>query len=214
MVINDTNSILIGVTGGIASGKSTIIRHLNKKGYSTIEADKIGHKILDPKNPIYHKIIKKFGKDILDSKGFINRHILGKIVFSNPNKLKQLNEISHPAIAEMIKKEFKKLASNGDRRIVFLEAALLIETNWYKFCDQVWVVMLEPSIASKRLQLRDGLSIKEAESRLRSQISAESRKVHADVVLKNNTSSGDLIRQTEEVLRKIKVFKNEVVEPS
>ena len=208
MVINAKDSILVGITGGIASGKSTIIRHLNQNGYPTIEADKIGHKILEPRNPGYQKILNKFGKEILDNKGSINRQILGKLVFSNPNKLKQLNEISHPAIAEMIKKEYEKLALNNTGRIVFLEAALLIETNWYKFCDLVWVVMLKPSIAAKRLQLRDGLSKEEANSRLKAQLSADFRKEYADEVLNNEKSSDDLIRQTEELIKRLKFLKS------
>ena len=207
MGINNTNSVLIGITGGIASGKSTVIKYLNKKGYSTIEADKMGHTILEPKNPGYQKIIEKFGKKILDHKGIINRQILGKIVFSNPKKLEQLNQISHPAIAEMIKIEYEKLALNSLERIVFLEAALLIETNWYKFCDQIWVVMLEPSIAAKRLQIRDGLSKEEAEYRLNAQLPADFRKEHADIILKNDKSTDYLIRQTEEVLKRLKKLK-------
>ena len=111
MGFNNKNSFLIGLTGGIASGKSTVIRHLNQKGYSTIEADKMGHAILEPKNPGYQRIIEKFGKEILDHKGIINRQILGKIVFSNPEKLEQLNQISHPAIAEMIKIEYEILGN-------------------------------------------------------------------------------------------------------
>ena len=213
MGFRNKDSVLIGITGGIASGKSTVIKHLNQNGYSTIEADKMGHKILEPKNPGYQKILENFGGEILDHKGLINRQILGKIVFNNPKKLEQLNKISHPAIAEMIKIEYEKLALNSLERIVFLEAALLIETNWYKFCDQIWVIMLEPSIAAKRLQIRDGLSKEEAESRLKAQLPANLRKVHADIVLKNDKSSDYLIRQTEIVLKRLKSSKIEDVSP-
>ena len=201
---NDANSILIGITGGIASGKSTMINYLNEKGYSTIEADQLGHKILEPENPGYKNILEIFGTDILDKSGTINRQILGKIVFSNPNKLKQLNDISHPAISKMIKKEYKKLSPNSLEGIVFLEAALLIETDWYKLCDQIWVVLLEHFLANKRLQLRDGLSKEEAESRLSSQISPEKRIEFADLVINNNKSSKDLILQTKSALRNLK----------
>ena len=201
---NDANSILIGITGGIASGKSTMINYLNEKGYSTIEADQLGHKILEPENPGYKNILEIFGNDILDKSGTINRQILGKIVFSNPNKLKQLNDISHPAISKMIKKEYKKLSPNSLEGIVFLEAALLIETDWYKLCDKIWVVLLEHFLANKRLQLRDGLSKEEAESRLSLQISPEKRIEFADLVINNNKSSKDLILQTKSALRNLK----------
>ena len=122
---NDANSILIGITGGIASGKSTMISYLNEKGYSTIEADKLGHKILEPENPGYKNILEIFGNDILDKSGTINRQILGKIVFSNPNKLKQLNDISHPAISKMIKKFGVKEEPKGK------ETELLKGSNYY-----------------------------------------------------------------------------------
>ena len=201
---NDKKSILIGVTGGIASGKSTIINYLNEKGYSTIEADKLGHKILEPKNPSYTNIVEIFGKDILDKSGTINRQILGEIVFSDHKKLKQLNDISHPAICKMIKQEYKELSTNSLDGIIFLEAALLIETGWYKLCDQIWVVILEPFIATKRLQLRDGLSEEEAETRLKTQISPEKRVDYADLVLNNSKSSKNLLQQTESALNRLK----------
>tara|TARA_Y100001970_G_scaffold285362_1_gene404822 strand:- start:283 stop:930 length:648 start_codon:yes stop_codon:yes gene_type:complete len=204
MSYNYKDSVLVGITGGIASGKSTIIRYLNRKGYSCIEADKLGHEILEPKNPSYKKILEKFGDTILDSSGNINRQTLGRIVFSNPKKLKQLNEISHPAIAKMIKKEFEKLSLSSLGGIVFLEAALLIETNWDKFCDQVWVVMLDPLLAKKRLQLRDGLSKEDAEFRLNAQLDPDLRRTRADLVLNNNNSSNDLLKQTDTALKELK----------
>ena len=204
MGLNTSNSVLIGITGGIASGKSTIIKYLSKKGYSTIEADKLGHKILAPNNPGYQKIIEIFGNGILEPSGIINRQTLGKIVFTNSEKLEKLNEISHPAIAKMIENEYKQKSSLSLEGIVFLEAALLIETNWYKLCDQVWIVMLDPILAKKRLQLRDGLSKEDAESRIKSQLCHDSRKEYADLLLNNNNSSDDLIHQTESALKNLK----------
>jgi len=204
MIYNKKNSILIGITGGIASGKSTILKYLNEKGYSTINADKLGHKVLEKENSGYQKLLDTFGNEILNPNGSINRQQLGKIVFGNSEKLKTLNDISHPAIANMIKEEFKKSVLVSVDGIVFLEAALLIETNWYKFCGQTWVVLLDSSIASKRLQLRDGLSKKEAELRINIQINPEDRIAKADVVLKNNKTTGDLIFQTDQALEKLK----------
>ena len=122
--------ILIGLTGGIASGKSTVIQYIRYQGYPVIDADKLGHKILESGNPGYGKVIEKFGKGILNKDKTVNRLILGGIVFSDPSKLKALNEISHPIIAEMVLKEFKSMVSKDSKGIVFLEAALLIEANW------------------------------------------------------------------------------------
>tara|TARA_B100000686_G_C16136358_1_gene639901 strand:- start:141 stop:560 length:420 start_codon:yes stop_codon:yes gene_type:complete len=130
------------------------------------------------------------------------------MVFADSEKLKKLNEISHPTIAEMIKKEYLKSVSDSVDKIVFLEAALLIETDWYKFCDQTWIVMLDTDIAVKRLQMRDGLNKDEAESRINVQLNPEDRLKYADVILKNNKSPENLIFQTDKALQSFKISRS------
>ena len=195
--------ILIGLTGGIASGKSTVIQYLRYQGYPVIDADKLGHKVLEPENPGYRKVLEIFGEGILNKDKTVNRLILGGIVFSDPSKLKSLNEISHPIIAEMVQKEFKSIVSNDSKRIVFLEAALLIEANWYNMCHHIWVVTLETVEAIRRLQKRDGFSESEARSRLESQITAKERLAYADVILRNDGSRKDLLSQTQYALEEM-----------
>ena len=197
-------SVLVGLTGGIASGKSTIIQYLRHNGYAVIEADKLGHKVLDPGNAGYQKVIETFGKYILLPDGAVNRTALGKIVFGDPKQLQRLNDISHPIIADMIKKEYGNLVKDSSRRIVFLEAALLIEANWHKVCQHIWVVALDPEVAIQRLQNRDALSKTEAQARIEAQLSQEERLVYADVVLKNDGTPEDLITQTLQALKKLK----------
>ena len=165
-----TGSLLIGLTGGIASGKSTVLQHLRQAGYSVIDADKLGHKVLEQGNPGYNKVVKCFGNEILNPDGSVNRTALGRIVFVDAEKLKQLNEISHPIIAEMIQKEFEESVSDSNGGIVFLEAALLIEANWYKVCGHIWVVSLDPTVALHRLKERDNLSETEAKQRVGTQL--------------------------------------------
>ena len=195
--------ILIGITGGIASGNSTVIQYLRYQGYSIIDADKLGHKVLEQGNPGYSKVLEKFGDGILNKDKTVNRLILGGIVFSDPSKLKSLNEISHPIIAEMVLKEFKSIVSKDSKGIVFLEAALLIEASWYNMCHHIWVVTLESEEASLRLQKRDGLSESEARSRIESQLTAKERFRYADVVLRNDGSRKDLLSQTQYALEEI-----------
>tara|TARA_B100000686_G_scaffold223738_1_gene230955 strand:- start:66 stop:677 length:612 start_codon:yes stop_codon:yes gene_type:complete len=195
--------ILIGLTGGIASGKSTVIQYLRYQGYPVIDADKLGHKVLEPENPGYRKVLEIFGEGILNKDKTVNRLILGGIVFSDPSKLKSLNEISHPIIAEMVQKEFKSIVSNDSKGIVFLEAALLIEANWYNMCHHIWVVTLETVEAIRRLQKRDGFSESEARSRLESQITAKERLAYADVILRNDGSRKDLLSQTQYALEEM-----------
>ncbi|MBS1254340.1 MAG: Dephospho-CoA kinase [Deltaproteobacteria bacterium] len=192
--------MLIGLTGGIASGKSTVIQYLRDKGYPVIDADKLGHRVLEQGNPGYDKVVEKFGIDILNQDNSVNRLVLGRIVFGDPEKLKQLNEISHPIIAEMIQKEFESLVSEDTEGIVLLEAAILIEANWHKMCDYIWVVTLEQDVAVQRLQKRDGLSEIDARSRLDAQLAPEERLAYADVILRNEGTMNDLISKTKQAL--------------
>ena len=207
MISKDKKSGLVGLTGGIASGKSTVLKYLSENGYAVIDADKLGHRVLDPVNPGFQKVVETFGKEILHLDGTVNRQILGKIVFADPLRLIQLNEISHPMIAEMIENEYEKLVSNSVNKIVFLEAALLIEANWHKVCGQIWVVTLDPAEAMKRLKERDGLSKADARSRIDSQLAPEERVAYADVVLKNDGLPKDLVFQTQLALQQLKQAK-------
>ncbi|HIB16700.1 MAG TPA: dephospho-CoA kinase [Candidatus Lambdaproteobacteria bacterium] len=203
-----TGSLLIGLTGGIASGKSTVLQHLRQAGYSVIDADKLGHKVLEQGNPGYNKVVKCFGNEILNPDGSVNRTALGRIVFVDAEKLKQLNEISHPIIAEMIQKEFEESVSDSNGGIVFLEAALLIEANWYKVCGYIWVVSLDPTVALRRLQERDNLSETEAKLRVGAQLDQEERLAYADVVLQNEGTLEELFTQTQQALRELKQSMN------
>ncbi|RTZ84892.1 MAG: dephospho-CoA kinase [SAR324 cluster bacterium] len=203
-----TGSLLIGLTGGIASGKSTVLQHLRQAGYSVIDADKLGHKVLEQGNPGYNKVVKCFGNEILNPDGSVNRTALGRIVFVDAEKLKQLNEISHPIIAEMIQKEFEESVSDSNGGIVFLEAALLIEANWYKICGHIWVVSLDQTVALRRLKERDNLSETEAKLRVGAQLDQEERLAYADVVLQNEGTPEELFTKTQQALRELKQSMN------
>ena len=203
-----TGPLLIGLTGGISSGKSTVLQHLRQAGYSVIDADKLGHKVLEQGNLGYNKVVKSFGNEILNPDGSINRTALGRIVFVDAEKLKQLNEISHPIIAEMIQNEFEESVSDSNGGIVFLEAALLIEANWYKVCGHIWVVSLDPTVALSRLKKRDNLSETEAKLRVGAQLDQEERLTYADVVLQNEGTHEELFTQTQQALRELKQSMN------
>ena len=203
-----TGSHLIGLTGGIASGKSTVLQHLRQAGYSVIDADKLGHKDLEQGNSGHNKVVKYFGNEILNLDGSVNRTALGKIVFVDAEKLKQLNEISHPIIAEMIQNEFEESVSDSNGGIVFLEAALLIEANWYKVCGHIWVVSLDPTVALSRLKERDNLSENEAKLRVGAQLDQEERLAYADVVLQNEGTHEELFTQTHQALQELKQSMN------
>ena len=198
-------SVLVGLTGGIATGKSTVIQYLRENGYSVIDADKLGHRVLEPRSYGYQQIVETFGIEIINPDGTVNRPALGKIVFGDLQKLKELNKISHPIIAEMIQTEYEKLVADSVDNIVFLEAALLIEANWHKVCQHIWVVPLDPAIAILRLQARDGLSYIDANARLEAQLAPEDRLAYADLILKNDATKDDLITKTQQALQDLKL---------
>ena len=196
--------IIIGLTGGIASGKSTVARILEMRGYPLIDADILGHRVLEYPHPGFREVIEAFGTGILDHNGKISRPKLGLIVFQDPLKLEKLNNISHPYINRMIEQESLKLAKEHFSKIIFLEAALLVETGWQHKCSQVWVVTSNEANIIQRLAHRNGLNPEDAKQRISSQFSSEKRLVHADLVLENNGTQKDLEKKTNQVIKKFK----------
>ena len=201
MIPKFTEPLLIGITGGIASGKSTVVKYLLKKGYPVIDADKLGHEVLDPTNPGYSEVVDLFGKKILRFNGTIDRKILGDIVFKDYDLLKKLNNISHPQIYKMIEKKYNYLLTENKSRVVFLEAALLIQANWHKLCDQVWLVKTKKSIALDRLQKRDNLSKKDALDRINSQDPWSKKLSCIDLILVNEGFQEELEGQIKIALQ-------------
>ena len=191
---------LIGLTGSIASGKSAASDYLQKQGFPIIDADKLGHRVLEPGHEGFSRIIETFGKQILNPDGTVNRPALGGIVFKDSDQLAKLNQISHPLIAKMILEDAQRLAQERADRIVFLEAALLIEANWKEACEQVWLILADPDVAIRRLMQRNGLTKEQAQSRLALQLSNEERTSHSHVILKNDHSLDDLYQQLAKAL--------------
>ena len=193
--------VTIGLTGGIGSGKSTVARMLEKRGYPVIDADMMGHQVLEFPHPGFREVIKAFGKGILDQHGKISRPKLGLIVFKDPQKLEKLNNISHPHIDRMIKQESLKLSKEHSSKIIFLEAALLIETGWQQKCSQVWVITSKESYIIQRLAIRNGMNASEAKRKIASQLSSDKRLIHADFVLENNGTEKDLEKKIDQAIK-------------
>ncbi len=192
--------MIIGLTGGIASGKSTVSSYLSELGAAIIDSDKIAHSVL--KDPFaYNRIVSKFGSNILDDNAMINRSYLGEIVFNNPGKRKELEKITHPLIISKIHKKIEEFQKKN--RIVILDAPLLFEVNLDKIVDQTWVVYVDKKTQIKRLMNRNDLSYEEAKTRIESQLSLETKRLMADVVI-NNTGSIEALKA--DVLRKWRDF--------
>jgi dephospho-CoA kinase len=190
--------IVIGLTGGIGTGKSEVARIFQELGAVLINADQIGHQAYTPHSEIWQEVVKAFGEEILQPSGEIDRKKLGSIVFADPDQLTRLNQIMHPRMARMVARQVQELGEQG-ADVVVVEAALLFEAGWDSLVGEVWSTESPEDLVIKRLQSRSGLSQEEAKKRIDSQMSAEERKSRSQVVVDN---SGDLV-DLERVVRSI-----------
>ncbi len=167
---------VIGLTGGIGSGKSTVSQCLAELGAAIIDADKVGHEAFKPDTEAWHEVIATFGKQILTPGGEIDRKKLGSIVFSQPEALLRLNRIMHPRMRDMIEAQIEKYRQQGVD-VVVLEAAILIEaeSDWISLVDEIWVTVASEAAVVKRLKQQRELDEKQTLARIRSQLSTEER---------------------------------------
>lgn len=174
--------IVIGVTGGIGTGKSYVSGYLQEWGATLINADKVGHEALKKGTKVHADIVAAWGPGLLTPEGEIDRKKLGSIVFGNPQALARLNGIIHPQMAQMMAQEIDRLRQQGVEMVV-LEAAILIEANWQGLVDEVWMTTAPEEAVIQRLAGRDGLAAEQVRARIRSQMPAEERAKHATVVI-------------------------------
>ena len=172
----------MGLAGGIGSGKSTVSQILLELGAVILDADKVGHEAYQPGTEVWREVVAAFGREILTPEGDIDRKKLGGIVFSNPESLARLNQIMHPRIYRRVKAQIEAYEQQGVA-VVVLEAPLLVETGWTSGVDEVWVTTAPQSTVLHRLEERTGLSHQQSLARIRSQLPAEQRLTHADVVI-------------------------------
>ena len=187
---------IIGLTGGIGSGKSIVTRYLSEKGVPIIDADLIAKQIVEPDQPALLAIVSAFGENILTASGELDRKALGKIVFNNEQKRKQLEAILHPQIREEIKNEIENKKS--DYPYIVVDIPLLIEQNYQPLVDQIWVVDCLPEQQIQRVQQRDNLSRNEIKNIMASQANRQQRLRFADKVLDNTDSLAKLYKQLDQ----------------
>jgi dephospho-CoA kinase len=190
--------LIVGLTGGIASGKSTVAKIFKSLGAEVIDADRIAHQVLKTDTSVHRRIVDAFGDNILDENGEIDRSKLGCVVFNDPELLNTLNEIVHPAVIEGIRSEADKRLSTGKCKILVAEIVLLIERNLTCTVDFVVLVHADKGIQLKRAMGR-GLSGEDVLKRLRAQMSSDEKIPYADYVIYNSGSMSDTIRQTKAV---------------
>jgi len=193
---------VIGLTGGIGSGKSTVSRFLAELGTVVIDADKVGHELINPESETWQEVVAAFGRRILAPGGDIDRKKLGEIVFSDPEFLVRLNQIMHPRMFEVVKARIEEYSQQGVS-VVVLEAPLLLEAGWSSLVDEVWVTVAPESAVLRRLTDRAGLSEAESLARIRSQLSSEEQVRLADVVVDTDCSLDELRGRVGELWRRL-----------
>ncbi|MAT83268.1 MAG: dephospho-CoA kinase [Gammaproteobacteria bacterium] len=187
----------IGLTGGIASGKSTAARYLEQLGASVIDADKLGHRVYEPGTAGFRAVVHAFGDDIVGDDGLIDRRALGGKVFGDPDALKRLTDIVWPEIRALAEAEMAAQLAEDPGRVVVLEAAVLFEAGWQDAVDEVWTVVVAPEVAVARACARDGLSEEDVRRRLDAQMSNDERRAMADVVIDNSGDTETLLARLD-----------------
>lgn len=197
--------VVIGLTGGIGTGKSEVSRLLEGLGAVIIDADKVGHEAYLPHSEAWQEIVKTFGAEVLQPNEEIDRKKLGGLVFNDPKAMEKLNAIMHPKMYKMIEERIQRLKRESAKDIV-VEAAILIEAHWTPLVDEVWVTVSPEEEVIRRIQSRNNLSADAIRSRIRSQMPQEERVRYAGAVIEND---GDLsgLRERVETLWKSRMKK-------
>jgi len=202
---------VIGLTGGIGSGKSTVSRFLAELGAVVINTDKVGHELFKPDTDAWREVVAVFGRQILAPQGEVDRDKLGEIVFATPQARDQLNRIMHPRIRDWVKAEIKEYRRRGIKLLV-LEVPLLVEVplslragepSLSDEVDEVWVTVAPEATVLKRLKERGGISEEQILARIRSQLSSEERARRADVIIDTDCSLDELKTRVRELWRKL-----------
>ena len=192
----------LGLTGGIASGKSAVAAMLRDLGFSVLDADSLAHKIIEPGQPAYEEVMREFGPAIKDGQGRINRAKLGAFVFADRVKLDRLNAIVHPRVAEVVLRQFDEWQRNGMRDAAFVEAALLIESGIHKHLDGLVVAWCLPEQQLERLRTR-GMGEDEARRRINAQMPVEEKLRYATEKIDCSGTLEQTRRQVEVLAAKL-----------
>lgn len=194
--------VVIGLTGNLGTGKTTVSEVLARLGAEVINADELGHEFLKPGTEAYRDIISSFGTSILKENGEIDRHRLAQLVFSHPEKLARLNQIMHPRMYRVVEKKIADYRRRGARAVV-LEAALLIEAGWTPLVDKIWVTVSPQETIIGRLKKARGLYEEQILARLNQQMPSEEKAKHADIVINTDCSLKELEAKVTELWQEL-----------
>lgn len=195
------NMYLIGLTGGMGSGKSTVADCLRSNGIPVIDADVIAHKIMNEENTL-DKIHEIFGKNVFDKDGSLNKVKFSSVLFTNTVKRKKLNEFVHPKVWTEMMNETEKYVTKGSK-VIFLDVPLLIESGWHTRVNETWLVKADYNERIERLRLRTNLSTEEIKKRIEIQMPESEKEEYADKIINNGGTIEETEKQVIEELQKI-----------
>jgi dephospho-CoA kinase len=195
---------VIGLTGGIGSGKTVVSEILQEQGAEILNADLVGHEAYQPGRPAYDDIVAEFGPEVVAEDGTIDRKKLGPIVFSDPARLTRLNEITHPRMKDMMREKLADLEKRGTE-IVVLEAAILFEAKWEDLADEVWCTIVDPQTAAERTSARSGIPVEQVLERIqKAQMATDERTKRSNVIIDTSGTMDDTRRRTTEAWENLK----------
>ena len=191
--------LVIGLTGGIGSGKSTVAEMLHGKGARIIDADRLAREIVEPGQPALKEIVIEFGEEVVLADGSLDRKALGAKVFHNEAARKKLNEITHPYVINLTKELLEETEREGKHKVAVIDAPLLLEVGMQEMVDEVWLTALDEKIQLERVLQRDKLTPKEAKKRISSQMPLEEKKKYADRII----DTSGTIEETEAEINRL-----------
>ena len=191
---------VIGLTGGIGTGKSTASDYLRKTGFAIIDADRIAREVVEPGEPLLEELEQVFGSGILMGDGSLDRKGLAAIVFSDKAKRRQLDQIMHGRIIEVIRQRISSCSKQREYKGIIIDAPLLFETGLEKYCNRVWLLVADKAIRVERVCQRDGVTPQEVESRIDNQLDDTEKRKRADLVIDNSKDKELLIKKLNKIL--------------
>ncbi len=198
--------ILVGLTGGVATGKSTVAKMFEQRGAIVIDADKLAREVVEPGKPAWHAIVNTFGRQVVRPDSSLDRHVLGAMVFRNRSKLRQLERIIHPRVAREQARLTKAIARKHPNAVVIYEVPLLFEAGVDKRVDKIIVVTAEQATQIARLKKRNGLSRTEALRRIGSQMPLAKKTQQADHLLNGTLPRPSLRKQVGQLFRSLRLL--------
>lgn len=194
------NMLKIGLTGGIASGKSTVAKMISNYHIPIVDADKIARQVVEPGEPVFCQIIETFGEDLILPDGNLNRKKLGDMIFNNKEKRETLNQMIHPKIGETMMRKVKQYEESHQKSVV-LDIPLLFESKLTHLVDKILLVYVNDDLQTKRLMERNHLTLEEAKSRITSQLPLFQKKAMSDYIIDNSGSREETQKQVHDVLK-------------